>query len=57
MAPDERYMVYAFGSWVRWPGTVLLLGKREKYQEISKLSGMLTISWNLLYMLSSEKLD
>lgn len=58
VSADEMHWVYVpfKKEWVKWPPVVVLLGKhQESVDNVRRLSGQLTISWDLLKWMSSKK--
>ena len=46
------------GGWVKWPSTVVILGKSVRsWEKTTDLNGLRHITWDLKKMLHSSKLD
>ena len=54
----EQGSIYVRGGWVKWPSTVVILGKSVRsWEKTTDLNGLRHITWDLKKMLHSSKLD
>ena len=54
----EQGSIYVRGGWVKWPPSVVILGKSVKsWERTQDLNGLRHITWDLKKMLHSSKLD